>query len=323
LSFSRLALRLAAYEALAPYSSRVPPVTTPPTSPAWPTIAGANVYDTRMDPLAGADSFADFVLQIEGNPVVILYTDDQETEPTAGEYPADLELADLCATLFIASAGTVTVTETGGQTASVGPAITDPQQEALLDLLEAQIRQILDPQAINQVAPSGPLFKVARELRHVHSVPERSADKTVRVAQRHVRFRFRISQTIWNAPGTVPEGINILPQPLLTVALGLNVNSPSYQMLAQFAAYLANPPALTPLLDIRMNVNVNRNVAPTDPAGSDADVIGDVTFVQGVGNLPVGGFGIGTILGFAHPIRLLNFLWLKVAPWLRAWIRTP
>jgi hypothetical protein len=319
MSFSRLALRLAAYEVLCPYASRAAVAAVPPTAPAWPTVAGANVYDTRLDPLEGADSFDAFVLQIEGNPVVILYTDDQETEPTEGEYPADKEIADLTAVLFIASAGSVTVTETGGTTADVGPVITDPQREALLDLLEAQIRQLLDPQAPNQIAPAGPWLKVARELHHVHSVPERSSDKTVRVAQRAVRFRFRVSQTIWNAPGTTPTGIGILPQPLLAVAQGLNTASPSYLMLAQFAAYLANPPALMPLTDIRMNVSLNRNTVPTRPDGSDADVIADVEMTAGIGSYPIGGFDIGNALGFANPIPLLNSLWRRVAPWLSAW----
>jgi hypothetical protein len=319
LSFSRLALRLAAYESLCPYASRAAVALTPPGTPAWPTIAGANVYDTRIDPVAGADSFDAFVQQIEGNPVVILYTDDQETEPTFGEYPADKEIADLTVTLFIASAGTVTVTETGGATATIGPAITDPQREALLDLLEGQVRQILDPQAVNQVAPSGPWLKVARELHHIHSLPERSSDKTVRVAQRGVRFRFRIAQTQWAPPATTPVGIDILPQPLLSVAQGLNTASPSYQMLAAYAAYLANPPSLTPLTDVRLLVNVNRSAAPTQPSGADSDVVGDVPFETGIGAYPIGGFDIGSALGFANPLPLLNYLWRPVARWLSAW----
>ena len=61
MSFSRLALRLAAYEALCPYASRAAVAATPPTTPAWPTIAGANIYDTRIDPLSGADSFDAFI----------------------------------------------------------------------------------------------------------------------------------------------------------------------------------------------------------------------------------------------------------------------
>lgn len=319
MSFSRLALRLAAYEALCPYASRAAVAATPPTTPAWPTIAGANVYDTRIDPLAGADSFDAFVQEIEGNPVVILYTDDQETEPTEGEYPADKEIADLIAVLFIASAGSVAVTEAGGATIDVGPAITDSQREGFLDALEGQIRQLLDPQAPNQVAPSGPWLKVAREFHHGHSVPERSSDKTVRVAQRTVRFRFRISQTIWNAPGTTPTGINILPQPLLAVAQGLNPASPSYQMLVQIAAALASPSPLTPLTDVRINVSLNRNTVPTNPDGTDSDVIADVEMTAGIGSYPIGGFDIGAALGFANPIPLLNRLWRRVAPWLSAW----
>src|SRR4051812_48348079 len=140
---SRLALRLAAYEALNPFASI--------KSGPWPTIAGANVYDSRLDPgltVDDPDAWDSFVTSIEGRPIVIVYTEEHDTSPTSGEYPADRHIADLVVELMIATRGTVEIPRADGSPIEVGSvemALTDRQREALLDFLEGQVRKLLDP----------------------------------------------------------------------------------------------------------------------------------------------------------------------------------
>jgi hypothetical protein len=274
MSLSRLALRLAAYEALCPYAS----VSASPQGP-WPTLAGANVFDSRVDPVAAEDDWNAFVKSIENQPLIILYTEEQETSPVEGEYPADKEIAELVVELMIVATGSVDVEQPGGGTTTVGTIgapLSDRQHEALLDVLEAQVRNVLDPQGY---APTAATYRqVARELHHVHSVPQRDADKVARIAARTVKFRLRIPATGWPLqPSTPPaSGLGLLPQPLQGVAQALNPASSGGLLCAAIATMIAQPAALVPLTDIRILSTVDRGVAPTDPAGSDSDVVGDV-----------------------------------------------
>ncbi len=269
MSLSRLALRLAAYEALCPFAARA-------AKAGFPTLAGANVYDSRIDPIDAGDDWGQFLASIEGDPIVIVYTEPHDTEPTPGaEYPAEREFVDLVAEMMIASAGSVEVEQPDGSTTTVGTIaapITDAQHEAILDVLEAQVRQVLSLTA----PPSGPWLSVATELHHIRSVPQRSTDKTVRLAARTLTMRFRVASTRWAAPGSaVGAGLSALPPPLLTVALALAPASPHAQMLVALAALIAPPSALTPLTDIRINASLDRSAAPTNPAGTDSDIVAD------------------------------------------------
>ncbi len=271
MSLSRLALRLAAYEALCPYASVV-------ASGPWPTVAGAEVYDSRVDPVATEDGWKAFLTKIEGKPLIIVYTEEQETSPYAGEYPADKEEVELVVELMIAAIGSVTVEQPNGETTTVGTLeapISDRLREALLDLLEAQVRFVLDTQSY---APTALVYsKIARELHHVHSVPQRDAATQARVAARTVKFKLAVPATSWPlAPSSPPaSGLALLPSPLLGVAQALNPASSGGLVCAQLAGLVAQPAPLVPLTDIRILANVDRSVAPTAPTGSDSDVVGD------------------------------------------------
>ena len=75
MALARLALRLAAIEALLPSAVAA-------TGP-YPTVAGAQVYDSRLDPIADPDAWEAFLTEVEGNPIVIVYTEEHRDRAEA------------------------------------------------------------------------------------------------------------------------------------------------------------------------------------------------------------------------------------------------
>ncbi len=271
MSLSRLALRLAAVEALCP-SALV-------ENGPYPTWAGKQVFDSRITPIPDADGWKRFVEQVEGRPLVTVYTEEQQTDPTEGEYPADREFVDLVVEIMIAAGATVTVEGPDGQPMEVGSieaAIADPQIEAMLDMIEHQARSLLDPSS--QACPL-PYSKVAFELHHVRSAPVRdAADRLSRQAARTVTFKVRVRHaTPYGSPKAgVPADIANLPEPLLTVAQAITPTSPAGQLIRQIASGQAPAPVLPDLNDIRIFTGLNRGaVAPTT---ADADLVSDRRF---------------------------------------------
>ena len=277
MSLSRLALRLAAVEVLSPYAvAGLGP---------WPTGAGGRVYDSSIMPVSDADGWRDFLAHVEGRPVVTVYAEEQLTDPTEGEYPADKELLDLVVEIFIAAGQTVEVANPDGTTQPVGTlaaAITSPQIEATLDLIEHQVRSLLDPSKPDPANPASAAArqvytKLARELHHVKSAPIRDAtDRLSRQAARTVTFKLRIPHGA--AYGATAAGVDPtiagLPYPLLAVAEMLDPASAAGQLVRQIAAGMAEAATLTPLSDIRIASNLDRGVTPT---AANADMTSDVS----------------------------------------------
>ena len=266
MSLSRLALRLAAVEALCPSALAE-------TGP-YPTWAGNEVYDSRITPIADASEWQNFVAQIEGKPLLTVYTEEQETEPTEGEYPADKELVHLVVELMIAAQAVVEVEGPDGQPMHIGSLeapITSPQHEATLDMLEQQIRNMLDPGSA--VCPA-PYSRVARELHHVKSAPVRDAtDRLSRQAARTLTFKMRIARAQpYGSPSDAPADIAGLPEPLLTVARALEPSSPAGQLVRQIARGQPPAPILTRLNDVRIFTGLDRGETPTE---ADADLVSD------------------------------------------------
>jgi hypothetical protein len=277
-SLSRLALRLAAVEVLRPYAVA--------GAGPWPTAAGDEVYDSSIEPISDADGWRDFLAKVEGKPVLTVYSEEQETDPTEGEYPADKELLSLVVEIFIAAGNMVEVANPDGSTQQVGnlgAAITSPQIEATLDLIEHQVRGLLDPfnpDPPNTAAAAARQVytKLARELHHVKSAPIRDAtDRLSRQAARTLTFKLRIPHPAAygaSAAGVDPT-IAVLPYPLLQVAQMLNPASAGGQLVRQIAAGMAAAASLPPLSDIRIASNLDRGVTPT---AANADITSDVSF---------------------------------------------
>lgn len=254
MSLSRLALRLAAVESLCPSALAE-------TGP-WPTWAGNRVYDSRIAPITDANDWKNFVASVDGKPMVAIYTEEQETNPTEGEYPADREFVELYAEIMIAASAFVEVD--GQKIGSIEAPITDAQHEAMLDLLEQQLRNMLDPQS---EAATAPYVKVAFELHHVKSVPMRDAvNRQSRQAARTISFKVRVrhAQAFGNPKPGEPADIAGLPEPLKAVALAVTPSSPAGQLLRQIALGQPPRPKRAPLDDIHIATNLDRGKAPTN-----------------------------------------------------------
>lgn len=262
---SRLALRIAAIEALAP--SDAVELGLP-----MPTIAGNRVYDSRQSPI---DSAAD----IEGKPIVIVYTEAQDFKPyPSGSTRADDTHVTLIIELMIASRGIVTIGLPDGTTQDVGtldtPMMEGPQ-EALLDLLEAMVRRRLDTRA--DASPEGLRFRnIAAGFKSIESVPARDDSRTVRMAARTLSFQAKIPMDRWPdatlSPVTV-TGLDALPEPLRSLAKSLPASSPHLATCQAIASAIADPADLTPLQQIGITADINRSSPQTPP-----DITGIVTF---------------------------------------------
>src|SRR5579863_5703320 len=125
MSLSRLALRLAAFEALCPSKLAA-------TGP-WPTIAGNRVYDSRIDLLQGDQQLPE---DLENKPVAIVYTERDDTHPYGEiKYPAQERFCHLTIEIMIAASGILLVEAADGSVSQVGTVVappTDRQHEALL-----------------------------------------------------------------------------------------------------------------------------------------------------------------------------------------------
>lgn len=255
---SRLALRIAVCEALAPHGASV-----------FPTIAGKHVYDSRIDPAAGLD-------EIEAIPMVIVYTEEHEGRPYSGRNPADRQTVTLTIECLIATRVEVTITDDSGATQTIGGVEappTDAEREALLDLLEAEVRRALDPREMRPA--SALLSQVLWETTAAQSVPLRDADRTTRFAQRSLQLAVQIPNDAWPDPGAPRgTGLDALPEPLRGVARALPEGSPHKAICALVAARVAGPAALTPMQGLTVYANVDRATAPTDQPG-EHDLAGE------------------------------------------------
>lgn len=255
MSLSRLALRLAAVEALCPAALEV--------SGPWPTIAGPRVFDSRID-LIQADDQLD---KLEGKPLLTVYTEEDVSDPYPnGKKVPDHQVVHLVVEAMIAAKGSVDVEVEGGAIQTVG-ALTAPissrQHEMLLDTLEALVRRLFDTRTM---APSAALFNtVALEMQRIESYPQRAEDRVTRVAARTIKFHVKVRPDQWPAVATtpVPMGLDLLPQPLRTVAYGLPAGSSGLAVCQSIVAMMQLPAPLTALRDIAIWSDLDRD--PTNP----------------------------------------------------------
>mgnify|MGYP000844802225 CR=1 FL=1 len=246
---SRLALRAAVCETLAPTGAT-----------AFPTIARACVYDSRIDPIDGLD-------EIEAVPMAVVYCEEHDSAPFSGTQGVDRQSITLVIELLIATRGDVEVTMDDGTTAVVGagmPHPTDAEREALLDLLEAEVRRALDLREMR--AGSDLLNAVGWFPVSMQSIPLRDADRTVRLAQRSLQIAAQIHGDCWPEPGEARgSGLDALPEPLRAVAKALPVASPHRAIAETFAARIAAPTTLLAHQGLTIRANIDRGeTMPTD-----------------------------------------------------------
>ncbi len=240
--FARLALRLAAVELL-----------------RGATIAGLNVFDSRQDEIDGLEA-------AEARPVLAVYTEDDRAKPygTGRTQPNEVHVW-LTIEAVIVSKGSFEVTLADGSVETVagtGVPITDQRHEALVDVLDAQVRRRVLGQDLD--AASMLFRKVAVGIEEIESVPARNAEKSARLAARTIRIKVKVPHD------KAPVGA-ALPEPLASVAAGLTLVS-SQAVIADLAGLLAAAQIAMPLVGIDLHAAAER----TPASAIDAPVNGTV-----------------------------------------------
>lgn len=258
MSLSRLALRLAAMEALCPHASL--------TSGRFPTLAGDRVYDSRIDAIEALS------LEEKGHPIIVVYTETNTSSPYEGsKHRPNEHFVDLVVEASIAAAATIEVLQADGTTVTEGAIetpVTDRKTEALLDVHEALIRRVFDRGAA--VGSAALFFSTAMEVRTVDSEPLRDSDKTTRLAQRTIRFQCKVKGEAWVSPSLSPvtaTGLDRLPEPLQTVAKGLPDGSTGRAVCEGLTGLIPEADGLAQFTGIDIFIGVNR-----EPTASEFDV---------------------------------------------------
>lgn len=198
MSLSRTALRLATILALSDKGRQ---------EPVAATLAGKRVHDTLMEPehLFGADKPV---------PLIVVYTDDDEgaNRNMAGGSPT---FDRTCALTLELGCATTRKTPDGVE---IGMPQTDAELEAVLDLLEYQVRVALTDPASRWARLWG---KLTRGIVDYSSTRVMDAKGETRMAARTVTYRVKLPDDCPPMVATSePEesGIEALPPPLRAVA---------------------------------------------------------------------------------------------------------
>jgi hypothetical protein len=201
MSLARTALRLATVEALRPSAAL-------PDGP-WPTLAGAHVMDSALDPVDDLDP-------ARRQAVISIYTeqDDADSGQSAGG-PPFRRAVELVLEISMVALG-----ETGEPAGGYAPLVpvTDAELEASLDLVETQIMAAL------LGLPSGRLWRrlTGKQIFSKRSVPFRTGEERIPLAQRTLTLRVRVPDDCLDPTPTGNEtGLDRLPHPLREVAAGL------------------------------------------------------------------------------------------------------
>lgn len=193
---------------------------------ARPTRAAERVYDSRMAPL-DAESFAN-----DAKPVIIVQTDGDTGEALSKQnggppFWRDIELVLELGMVarFKVDAGYV-----------LDYPDTDARLEASLDFLEFQVMQTLGPDF--NVMPT--VFqKICKIVKH-ESNRQVEQESGVKLASRLLTLTCHLQDPPGDRPlitgATAPTGLNLLPEPLRTVAQSLPTDSEAYLICSALAA---------------------------------------------------------------------------------------
>ncbi len=263
MSLSRLALRLATIEALAPTALVLGGEGT------WPTVAGKRVFDSRQPPIEDLNPQ-------EAGPVVCVYTDDDDAK--AGQSrggPPFLTTIDL---VFELSVPLAIANDADPNTFVLADPQTDPQLEAGLDFLGAQIAFGL------LYAPAGKIWRdvCGQRVQNPRSTIHRTSEEGVRLARRTLTWRVEVNGDRFDpAPAAAPTGTMILPEPLRSVAAALPEGSYGTKIIN---GLIVEPTA--PVMPVAVPLNtVGLDTAAMPPgavpaAGQTPNINGEVDGLQ-------------------------------------------
>lgn len=241
---ARLAMRLCALEALRPTDSIA-------ASGPWPTLAGAHVFDSRLDPI-------DDLQEKERRPIVVVYSDlhnlDRLAQAGGMLHKGVIDLA------FEIS---VIAMERENDAYIAGLAFTDAELEADLDLLEEQIYFAL------HFAPSGQLFRKIAKGAAIdwQSQPHRTAEDGYRLAMRTIRAKFAVKEVCYDAALTAPAtGLDRLPQPVRAIVQELAATSYGAALATGLAPKAPAMPVPDRLEGVTFEID---SKSPPAPQGAD------------------------------------------------------
>lgn len=252
------AVRLGAVEALAPTAAIV-------AGSGFPTLAGGNVYDSRMLPL-------DALSETVGTPIIAVYTETVRGDPRGplqGSRDANLSV-DLVLEIDLAIRIKV------GDEDVIIPADSDWKGELVLDFLAAQARRV-----IIDAIERGVLLRVVKQITDIEAFPMRLPDIGARLLRRTLRLRCAVDDDRWSAAGGLPE-------PLATLRGRLPDSSLAAVQLDKIAAAIVAPDPLPILAGVTII---------TDDPLIDAALVVDGA-ADGVVDQPLDG---GTLAGTGHP----------------------
>ena len=251
MTVARTALRLAVAQAIKGVSG------------SRPTIADGRVYDSRISP-EQPDVFSE-----DAKPTVIVLTDSDEGDalsdqnggpPFRRQIDLVLDLGMVCAEKADADADGYLI----------GYPDTDARLEASLDVLQTQIFRHLS--ASNDPLPL--FFQNFVRAWKQSSHRQVEDDAAVKLARRLVTLTCEVNDDIYDvlAPGAVvPTGLNILPEPLRTVALLMPEGSAGADTCVAIAAALGPTPFTSALFK---GVDITADAGPAGAAveGDDRQV---------------------------------------------------
>lgn len=266
MSLARTALRLAVVEALSPYAQNIA------ATPAWPTFACRQVYDSQLSPVALTE--ADMSL-----PVIVVSVDGSKTDAhgTAQDVTTPGDGKEIATLAFEIMVPVKVLADDVESIELVGP--TDAMAKAVLDMIEDQIQQRLGDARMN-----GPLRHVLDAIGEIESQPYGDPDAGILLSATRLELKCQIRQRQrWPAPGA--SGLERLPEPLRSVAQALHPQSYGGTIAAGLADLLGNPALFPALNELRLAANLTRSAEDTPAAPTDAtatpplgDVGGRVTF---------------------------------------------
>lgn len=256
--FSRTALRLAIIEALAPHALNSA------AAPVWPTFAGSQVYDSQMQPIALAE--ADPRL-----PIIVVFTDETALKADGTDVALDSSATTQVVTLAFEIAVPVATVDGKPEVSA-----TDAAAEALLDMIEEQIRQRIDDARMN-----GPLRLVLNKILEVESQPYRDADTEIRLSARRLELScsvFRGRRWPAKLPNDAPP-FDYLPFPLADVARELPPGGYAHKIATMLGGLIGRPADFPALNELRLAANLKRGAGDAPPPPADAGQtppVGDV-----------------------------------------------
>ena len=248
MSLARTALRLTALEAVRPTAAAA-------ANGPWPTLAGGNFFDSRLDPIDNLDPQS-------LRPVGVVYTEFDDSDPMEGKHGSAPMWRNVDLTFELAIVAR-TDDGTAPELYEAGVPETDAELESSLDLFEGQVRFAL------LYGDTGALWRklTGVKIKDIRSNAHRTSEEQARLAMRTLVIKVMVPDDCYKAaPAATPTGLDRLPDPLKTVVKALGETSYGRKIGEGLAASAPFHPVPVRLQSVALNIDV------ANPQGERDDV---------------------------------------------------